>query len=421
MNSKKLIVIPELMAPVGSFASLNAALNAGADSVYFGIDKMNMRARAANNFTLENVAEVVQKCRKRRVKTYLTINIVLYDEDLDLMRIVINRAKDAGIDAIIASDMSAILYARTVGMGVHASTQLSISNIESVCYFAQFADTIVLARELSLPMIKKIVQFIERKSITGPGGNLVRIEVFAHGALCVSQSGRCHLSLFQHNASANRGMCLQTCRRKYRIHEEETGHELILDNNFVLSPADLCTIGFLDQLVDSGISVLKIEGRGRSADYVDCVVRTYREALGAIKDGQYTVKNIQKWENQLKKVFHRGLGSGYYLGKPLTDLSGTYGSQATEEKIFVGKIIHYYPKIKVAELEVQANEIKVGDQFVVEGDSTGVVWGRIDELRVDDRLVKKVFPKCVVTLGIKAVRRSDKFYLVRKRTRLQVA
>ena len=284
---------PEIMAPVGSFESLAAALNAGADSVYFGIAQLNMRARAANNFTLENVAELVEQARGRGVKTYLTLNTVLYDHDLNLMQKIIDRVAELGIDAVIISDIAAMVYAREKGVTVHASTQLSISNIESVRFFAQFCDTIVLARELDLMMIKKITQEIREQRICGPSGEPVRIEIFVHGALCLAQSGRCHMSLMQYNASANRGACLQNCRRQYLLTDKETGEELAVEDNYILSPKDLCSIGFVDQLIEAGVEVFKLEGRGRSADYVDRVVQVYREAVEAVEKGEDTLEAIQ--------------------------------------------------------------------------------------------------------------------------------
>ena len=413
---------PEIMAPVGSFESLAAALNAGADSVYFGIAQLNMRARAANNFTLENVAELVEQARGRGVKTYLTLNTVLYDHDLNLMQKIIDRVAELGIDAVIISDIAAMVYAREKGVTVHASTQLSISNIESVRFFAQFCDTIVLARELDLMMIKKITQEIREQRICGPSGEPVRIEIFVHGALCLAQSGRCHMSLMQYNASANRGACLQNCRRQYLLTDKETGEELAVEDNYILSPKDLCSIGFVDQLIEAGVEVFKLEGRGRSADYVDRVVQVYREAVEAVEKGEYTLEAIEGWEAQLKSVFHRGLSAGYYLGKPFLELSGSYGSQATEERVFVGKINHYFSKRKVAELSIQSHEIKVGDRFVAIGTSTGVVRGEITELRRDDKSTVCGSKSEIVTFPVsEALHKNDKFYVLTARNVESVA
>jgi len=410
------------MAPAGSFEALQAAINAGADSVFFGIQQLNMRARAAQKFTLEDLEEIAKRCKKAGVKTYITVNVLLYEHDLELMRTIIDTAKKAGIDAIIAQDIAAINHAREVGIPVHASTQLSISNFESVKFYSQFADTIVLARELDLPMMKNICTRIKEEDVRGPSGELVKIEVFVHGALCIAQSGRCHMSLLQTNTSAQRGACLHECRKKYRIIDDETGKEMMVDNQYVLSPKDLCTLPFLDELVEAGISVFKIEGRGRSAQYVDTVTRIYRQAVEAIEARSFTREKITEWMEELKTVFNRGFTDGYYLGKELPDWSATAGNQSTEERIYIGDINHYFPKAKVAELYIRSHGLKKGDQVVIMGNATGVVYNDIKEIMKDEQFIEEASKQTMITFPLKEkVRHNDKVYILRKRNLNEVS
>jgi len=409
--------IPELMAPAGSFESLTTAINAGANSVFFGIQQLNMRARAAQKFTLEDLEKIAKICKKAGIKTYITLNVLLYEHDLILMQKIISTAKKTGIDAVIAQDIAAINYAHEIGMPIHASTQLSISNFESVKFYSKFADTIVLARELDIPSIKSICKRIKEEKITGPSGNLVKIEVFIHGALCIAQSGRCHMSLFQNNTSAQRGACLHECRKKYRIIDDETGKEMIIDNQYVLSPKDLCTLPFLNELADAGISVFKIEGRGRSPQYVDIVTRTYKEALTSIQNNSFTKEKTNKWMKELKRVFNRGFTEGYYLGKELPGWSKTDGNQSTEERIFIGEIVHYFPKAKIAEMNIKSHTIKVGDNLVIMGKTTGVIYTTVEKIMKDDKFIEEAKKKSIITFPLNSkVRKNDKVYILKKRT-----
>lgn len=404
------------MAPVGSFESLAAAINAGCDSVYFGVEQLNMRARASYNFKVDEIADVVNRCKEVGVRTYVTMNTLLYEHDMALMRRILDKAKEAGVSAVIVADVAAMQYAREIGIPVHASTQLSISNYESVKFYANFADTIVLARELDLNMMKIICDSIKKDDLRGPGGELVKIEIFVHGALCVAQSGRCQMSLISTNTSAQRGACLQECRKKYRIIDEETGTELLVENEYVLSPKDLCTIDFLDKLTEAGISVFKIEGRAKTADYVDVVVRAYREAVDAIAEGTYTQEKIAGWMERLKTVYNRGFSDGYYLGKPLADWSGYGGNHAPEERVFVGLAKHYFPKAQVAEISLQAHPLKLGDKLVIMGTTTGVVRGEVTALMIDEQQVETAQHPAVVTLPFaEKVRANDKVYLLREK------
>lgn len=407
---------PEIMAPVGSFESLRAAINAGADSIYFGVQQLNMRARSAHNFTLEELKEIAETCNKEGIKSYVTLNTLLYQHDLELMKKILTSAKNAGITAAILQDIAAIQFAKEIGLQIHASTQLSISNFESVKFYAQFADTIVLAREVDLDMIKNICDKIKEEKIKGPAGELVRIEVFVHGALCIAQSGRCQMSLLQTNTSAQRGACLHECRKKYRIIDEETNKEMIVENNYVLSPQDLCCLPFLDKMVNAGISVFKIEGRGRSAQYVDVVVRAYREAADSIIEGTFTKEKIENWIKQLRTVYNRDFCDGYYLGKTLPEWSGKNGNQSTVESIFVGLISHHFPKAKVAEIQIQAHELKKGDNFVIMGKTTGVVYGTVKSMKIEENFVENSGKPSLVTIPIdEMLRKNDRVFLLRKR------
>jgi putative protease len=409
----------EIMAPVGSFETLHAAIKAGADSVYFGIGKLNMRARAAINFSLKDLKKIVKICNDNNVKSYLALNIVFYDDEIKEMKKICDKAKEAGVTAVIASDISAIEYARSIGLEVHISTQANVSNLEAVKFYSKYADVIVLARELSLEQIKYICDEIKKQKIKGPSGNLVRIEIFVHGALCVSISGKCYMSLALYNASANRGNCFQACRRAYRVIDEETGDELKIENKYVMSPSDLCTIRFLDKIIDSGVSVLKIEGRGRKADYVYKVVKVYKEAVEAIRKGDYTKENIEKWENELKKVYNRGFWhGGYYLGKKLGEWSGVYGSKATTEKVYVGRAINYFSKKKIAHFLIEADKLRVGDLVCVIGNKTGYAEGRIEDMMVDDKKARVAKKGDNVTFYFpEKVRPNDKLFVIRGRMR----
>ena len=411
---------PEVMAPAGSFAALQAAINAGCDSVFFGVEQLNMRARSSYNFKIEELAEVTKRAKKAGIHTYITMNTLLYEHDLNLMRRILDEAKKVGITAAIIADVAAMQYAREIGLSVHASTQLSISNYDSVKFYANFADTIVLAREVDLNMMKKICDKIKADDLRGPGGKQVKIEVFVHGALCIAQSGRCQMSLLQNNTSAQRGACLQECRKKYRIIDDETGKEMIVDNQYVLSPKDLCAIGFLDKLVEAGVSIFKIEGRGRSPEYVDTVVRCYKQAVDSIVEGTYSQEKIDAWMQELDKVYNRGFSDGYYLGRPLPEWSGKYGSQAKEEKVFVGLAQHYFPKAGVAEIKLQAQPLKIGDKLVVMGETTGVVYQEVTEMMEDDQKVEFSKNPALVTVPFHdRVRKNDKVYLIKERKILQ--
>ena len=376
------------MAPAGSWASLSAALKAGAGSVYFGVGKMNMRARSANNFAAADLPEIIAKCRKRGARAYLTLNTILFDGELDEAKSLCRAAKEAGVDAVIAADLAVLQIARAEGLPIHLSVQANVTNLASVEFFSAFADVIVLARELSLEQIRSIIEGIRSKAIVGPSGNPVQIEIFAHGALCVAFSGKCQmsLSLYGPKASAARGACFQPCRRNYLVTDQETGDELILDGHQVMSPKDLCALPFLDQILDAGVSVLKIEGRGRSADYVSTVVRVYREAIDAWTNGRFqTERESGEWMADLEKVFHRGFWEGgYYLGKPLGDWAATSNSQATEKKSFAGEITKYYARIGVAEVHVRAGSIRLGDEVWILGNATGAVRTKITELHTGE-------------------------------------
>lgn len=404
----------EIMAPAGNFEALNAAIDAGADSVYFGVGNLNMRSHSANNFTAEDLSSIVNQCREHGVKTYLTLNIVLYDEDLEDMRLTLRKAKEAGITAVIASDMAAITEARKLGIEVHISTQLSVSNLESLRFYAQFADVIVLARELNLGQVRRISEAIEKENITGPSGKKVRIEMFCHGALCMAVSGKCYLSLHEYNASANRGACYQLCRRGYEVTDLETGRSLVVDNKYIMSPKDLCTIEFIDKIIEAGVTVFKIEGRARAAEYVSYVVSAYREAADAVCESRYTDELKAELKERLSKVFNRGFWDGYYQGARLGQWSEVYGSKATCRKVYVGKVTNFFSKLGVVEILVESGSIKVGSNILIIGPTTGVLERTVSEIRVDlektEEAVKGVY--CSIPLdGVEKIRRSDKVYL----------
>jgi len=401
----------EIMAPVGSHASLQAALQGGADAVYFGAGHLNMRSRSSFNFKADDLKTIVEQAQKHHINTYLTVNTVLYNNDLDAMREMICKAFEIGISAIIASDMAAIIYAHQMGMKVHISTQLNISNIESLRFYAQFADVIVLARELTLEQIQSINQTIQKEQITGPSGQLIKIELFIHGALCMAVSGKCYLSLHEKNHSANRGRCLQICRRSYIVKDKESGNELEIDNAYIMSPKDLSTISFLNKILDAGVTVLKIEGRARSPEYVKTVTHCYRQAVEAYKQGDFTQDKIHHWQKQLSTVFNRGFWDGYYLGQNTGEWSHTYGSQATKRKIYVGRITNYFKKAEIVELYPEAETIQVNDEIIIIGPTTGVVQSTVPEIRIEDQKVHEASRsiKCSFPLP-KLVRRQDKLY-----------
>ena len=413
----------KLLAPAGSYESLQAAIQAGADEVYFGIEGLNMRAGAAVNFKLEDLPEIRKICKNNKVKSYVAINTVLYEQDLNLVRKIIDSVKINQIDGIFAADIAAIEYARSIGVEVHISTQLSVSNYETVKYWSKYADRIVLARELNLKQIEFICDQIKKEKLKGPKRKLIEIEIFAHGALCISISGRCGMSLYHYNASANRGVCKQPCRKAYKVTDIESGKEQVIDNEFVMSPKDICTISFMDQILNAGVNVIKIEGRGRQADYVERVTRCYREAIDSVKNGTYTKPRINNWMEKLGTVFNRGMSDGYYLGKSMGEWSASYGSKATQEKHYVGRVQKYYPRKKIAEIKTEALEISKGEEFVIQGKNTGVVRGTFSELRTDEEgFITNVPRKRIVTFPLSTrVRKNDQLYVLRKRGKEQVA
>lgn len=379
----------EIMAPVGSYESLYAAIQGGADAIYFGIEGLNMRAKSSVNFTIGDLHEIARICAEHGMKSYLTVNTVVYDGDMDAMRAIIDAAKEAGISAIIASDMAAILYARSVGVEVHISTQVNVSNTEAVRFYSQFADVMVLARELNLTQVAEIHDAIVKDNITGPHGRQVRIEMFCHGALCMAVSGKCYLSLHEMNSSANRGACTQICRRGYEVTDLETGDRLAIENKYIMSPKDLKTIHFLNKMIDAGVRVFKIEGRARSAEYVRTVVSCYNEAINAYIDGTYSEEKIALWDERLAKVFNRGFWNGYYLGQRLGEWTSKYGSSATRVKVYAAKGIRYFSNIHVAEFQMENDELHVGDEIVITGPTTGAIIMKVEEIRVDLKPVEK--------------------------------
>ncbi|HPG40023.1 MAG TPA: peptidase U32 family protein [bacterium] len=415
-------IIPiELTAPAGSFTSLQAAIKAGADSIYFGVGKLNMRARAAQNFIPEELPQIVEICHSKNVRCYLALNTILYDNEICEMQAICNAAQTAGVDAVIASDMAAIQYAHQLGLEVHISTQANVSNFEAVKFFARYADIIVLARELTIAQVKYICDAIREQNIIGPSGNLVKIELFIHGALCVSISGKCYMSLSLTGHSANRGDCFQTCRRSYKVVDDVTGDELVIDNHFVMSPRDLCTIGFMDKLIESGASVLKIEGRGRREEYVYTVTRVYREAISACLTNNYTPEKISRWETELAGVFNRGFWhGGYYMGRHIDEWSRSYGSQASKQKIYAGYVKNYFPQAGIAELAIESHGIARGDTIIISGPTTGYVETRITSLLVDDQPVPNAGKGTYATIPVpEKVRRHDKLYIFAVRNDLQ--
>ena len=401
----------EIMAPVGSRESLAAAIQAGADSIYFGIESLNMRAHSASTFTIDDLKEMAETCEEHGIKSYLTVNTIIYDEDIELMHRIVDAAKAARISAVIACDVAVMNYCNSIGQEVHLSTQLNISNAEALKFYARFADVVVLARELNLKQVKTIYDTIQREQIRGPKGELIRIEMFCHGALCMAISGKCYLSLHNLNASANRGACMQVCRRAYTVKDRESEIELDVDNKYIMSPKDLKTIHFMDEMIEAGVRVFKIEGRARGPEYVRTVVECYKEAIQSYLDGTFTEEKKQDWDERLKRVFNRGFWNGYYLGQRLGEWSKNYGSEATERKVFVGSGVRYFSKIGVAEFVVEAAEMKVGDKLLITGPTTGALFLTLDEARVDLKPVDVVHKGEHVSFKVsEKVRPSDRLY-----------
>ena len=401
----------EIMAPVGSPDSLAAALRAGADSIYFGIENLNMRAHSASTFTIDDLRYIAEECRRCGVKSYLTVNTIIYGEDLPLMRRILDAAREARISAVIASDIAVMLYCRQIGQEVHLSTQLNISNIEALEFYAQFADVVVLARELNLDQVGEIHREIARRNVCGPSGELVRIEMFCHGALCMAVSGKCYLSLDNTGRSANRGECMQLCRRTYTVRDRETGTELDIDRKYIMSPRDLKTIRFLDRMMQAGVRVFKIEGRARGPEYVDTVVRCYREGIQAVQDGSFTEERKDEWDRRLARVFNRGFWDGYYLGQTMGEWSEVHGSMATERKVYVGRGVKYYNRLAVAEFKIEASPLSVGDRILVTGPTTGALESTVEEIRFDLRPVQTAVQGQHISIPLpKKIRPSDKLF-----------
>ncbi|MFW5760523.1 MAG: peptidase U32 family protein [Cyclobacteriaceae bacterium] len=412
-NSVNTSLSAEIMAPAGNFESLMAAIQAGANSVYFGVEKLNMRSRSSHNFTLHDLEEIRKITRQYEIKAYLTLNIVLYDDEIETMQQVVDAAAKADIDAIIAADLAVIQYCYENKVPVHISTQANITNVASVAFYARFADVMVLARELNLEQVKYIAEQIVEKQIKGPSGNLVKLEMFIHGALCMAVSGKCYLSLHQQNASANRGECLQICRRGYTVTEKDSDKILDIENEYIMSPKDLCTIGFLDKILAAGVSVLKIEGRARSPEYVKTVTQAYKKALQAIEQKNYHHEVISQLENELATVFNRGFWDGYYLGQRLGEWSGKYGNRATTRKIYLGKGMNYFSKLGVAEFQLETKELCRGDKILITGPTTGVIETTVPEIRVDLIAVEKAKKGDRISIPLAdKIRRSDKLYKI---------
>ena len=401
----------EIMAPAGSFESLRAAIQGGADSVYFGIDQLNMRSRSACNFTRSDLPEIISITQHHNLKSYMTINTVVYNHELGMVKEMVDLAKENNVDAIIASDQSVLSYARKSGVEIHLSTQLNISNMESLRFYADYADVAVLARELDLIQVAEISRGIELEDIKGPSGRNMKLEMFVHGALCMAVSGKCYLSLHEHNHSANRGDCFQVCRRSYIVTDKERGNELEIDNEYIMSPKDLSTIHFLNKILDAGVRVLKIEGRARPAEYVKTVTECYNEAVNAIVQNEFTTSRINEWRSRLATVFNRGFWDGYYLGQRLGEWNDVYGSRATKRKIYTGKGSNYYDRIKVAEFLIEAGELNTGDEVLITGPTTGVIETTVNEIRVNRKVVEKAVKgdRCSIPVN-EVVRRSDKLY-----------
>jgi putative protease len=409
MNLKRSDI--EIMAPAGSHESLMAAIQGKADSVYFGVEQLNMRARSSHNFTEADLPRIVKKCTDHGLRSYLTLNVVIYDDEIDQLQRIITTAAESGVSAIIASDLAAIQFARAAGLEVHLSTQVNISNTGSLKFYSRWADTVVLARELNLVQVKEIYRNIIKDDIRGPSGEQIKIEMFAHGALCMAISGKCYLSLHENNKSANRGNCYQTCRKAYTVREKETGYELDIDNEYIMSPKDLCTVGFVNKLLDAGVRVLKIEGRARSPEYVKTVSESYNEAVEAVINGSYDSELIARLTAKLATVFNRGFWDGYYLGQKLGDWSHNYGSSATRRKIYLGKVVNYFTRLRVAEIKLETGNLDKGDNILIIGPTTGVIEHRVDEIRVEDKPTGQSVKgeSCSIPVT-KFLRRSDKIY-----------
>ena len=403
----------EIMAPAGSWESLSAAIKAGADSVYFGIEKLNMRSKSSSNFTTDDLREIVRICKENNVKSYLTVNTILYDEDIELMKKIIDVAKEVEISAIIAADIAAMMYANEIGVEVHLSTQLNISNTEALKFYAQYADVVVLARELNMNQVKMVYENIKKENILGKKGEPINIEMFCHGALCMAVSGKCYLSLHEKNVSANRGACNQICRRGYHVKDKESEIELEIDNEYIMSPKDLKTIGFVDQMIEAGVRVFKIEGRARGAEYVKTVVSCYQEAIESTMNGTFSDQKVQEWDTRLSKVFNRGFWNGYYLGQRLGEWSKNYGSEATHKKIYVGKVTNYFHKLGVAEFLLEAQSLEVGDEILITGETTGAYEDTVKEVRVKLEPVQKVEKGTYFSMKTnELVRRNDKLFKI---------
>ncbi len=401
------------MAPVGSRESLAAAIQAGADSVYFGIGQLNMRSHSANHFTIDDLKEIAATCHDHGMKSYLTVNTIIYGEDLDTMRQIIDAAHEANVSAVIASDVAVMTYCRQVGVEVHLSTQLNISNIEALKFYAQFADVVVLARELNMDQVAEIYRQIEEQQVRGPKGELVRIEMFCHGALCMAVSGKCYMSLQNTGRSANRGECMQLCRRSYTVTDNETGCQLEIDNKYIMSPKDLKTIRFIDRMMKAGVRVFKIEGRARGPEYVYSVVQCYKEAIAAVLDGTFTDEKKDQWDDRLARVFNRGFWDGYYQGQTLGEWNKNYGSNATERKTYIGRGVKYFSKLGVAEFTCEAHEFSVGDRLLVTGPTTGVMYLTADEIRLELTPVQTAPKGTHVSIPVPAkIRPSDKLFLL---------
>jgi len=403
----------EIMAPAGSWESLSAAIKAGADSVYFGIEKLNMRSKSSSNFTTDDLREIVRICKENNVKSYLTVNTILYDGDLTLMREIIDVAKESNVSAIIAADVAALMYANSIGVEVHLSTQLNISNVEALKFYAQFADVVVLARELNMEQVSEIYQTIINDNIRGKNGELIRIEMFCHGALCMAVSGKCYLSLHEKNLSANRGECNQICRRGYTVKDKDSDIELDIENEYIMSPKDLKTIGFVDEMLKAGVRVFKIEGRARGAEYVKAVVGCYSEAIESCLNGTFTDTKVAEWNVRLAKVFNRGFWNGYYLGQRLGEWSNNYGSEATHKKIYVGKCTNFFNKLGVAEFLLEAQFLSVGDEILITGETTGAYEDVVEEIRVKLEPVDKVEKGTYFSMKTnELIRRNDKLFKI---------
>ncbi|MEQ1554318.1 MAG: peptidase U32 family protein [Ferruginibacter sp.] len=401
----------ELLAPAGSFESLMAAIQAGANAIYFGVEQLNMRSRSSVNFSIDDLCEISKICKEHEVKAYLTLNTIVYDHDISLMKSIVDAAKANNINAVIAADLAVMNYAKKIGLPVHISTQANITNIDTVEFYANYADVVVTSRELSLLQVKTLHKKIIRNNIKGPNGEIIKIEIFAHGALCMAVSGKCYLSLHSNFASANRGACIQNCRKSYIVTDKEDGVELEIDNEYIMSAKDLCTISFLDKILEAGVSVLKIEGRGRSADYVYTVTQCYRQAIDSMQNNEFTQEKVDIWLQKLATVYNRGFWDGYYLGKKMGEWSNQYGSQATKRKIYIGKGIKYFDKINVAEFFMEANNLSVGDEIIISGPTTGYIQTNINQIMFDNKEVKSVNKGDSFSIKIEnKIRPSDKLY-----------